>query len=202
MPMRFDFVVFISTFAFILPAELPDKSFIVTLVLATKQKRSAVWVGAAIAFGLQATIAVTAGQLLTRLPHDLVVGVVLTIFTVGAIFLYRSAWKERGSHLETVEISTTSKTTWLGAVVLTLGIVFTAEWGDITQLGAAANAAATGNALSVGLGAWLAEITVAGLGVWLGSRIKDKLRPGLLHLVTAIVLTVLAFVALNELISS
>lgn len=202
MPMRFDLVVFLSTFAFILPAELPDKSFIVTLVLATKQKRSAVWVGAAIAFGLQATIAVTAGQLLTRLPRDLVAGVVLTIFTAGAIFLYRSAWKERGAHIKTEEIHTAVKTTWIGAALLTLGIVFTAEWGDITQLGAAANAAATGNALSVGLGAWLAEITVAGLGVWLGHRIKDKLRPDLLHLITAIVLTLLAFVALYEVIRS
>lgn len=200
--MNFDLVVFLTTFAFILPAELPDKSFIVTLVLATKQRRSAVWVGAAIAFGLQATIAVTAGQLLTKLPEKLVIGVVLTIFVAGAIYLYRSAWKERGSRIEETEIDTKVKTTWIGAAMLTLGIVFTAEWGDITQLGAAANAAATGNALSVGLGAWLAEITVAGLGVWLGSRIKDKLRPGLLHLITAIVLTILATFALIELVSS
>jgi putative Ca2+/H+ antiporter (TMEM165/GDT1 family) len=200
--MRFDFIVFLSTFAFILPAELPDKSFIVTLVLSTKQKRSAVWVGATIAFGLQATIAVSAGKLLTKLPKDLVVGVVLTIFTIGAIYLYRSAWKERGSHLETSDIQESAKKTWIGAMLMTLGIVFTAEWGDITQLGAAANAAATGNALSVGLGAWLAESTVAGLGVWLGSRIKDKLRPAILHLITAIVLTLLAFVALSELIGS
>ena len=202
MPMNFDLVVFLTTFAFILPAELPDKSFIVTLVLATKQRRSAVWVGAAIAFGLQATIAVTAGQLLTKLPEKLVIGVVLTIFLAGAIYLYRSAWKERGSRIEEAEIDTKVKSTWIGAAILTLGIVFTAEWGDITQLGAAANAAATGNALSVGLGAWLAEITVAGLGVWLGSRIKDKLRPGLLHLITAIVLTILATFALLELVSS
>lgn len=200
MPMRFDLVVFLTTFAFILPAELPDKSFIVTLVLATKQKRSAVWIGASVAFGLQATIAVTAGQLLTRLPRDLVAGVVFTIFTAGAIFLYRSAWRERGSHIKTEDFDSAVKTTWMGAALLTLGIVFTAEWGDITQLGAAANAAATGNALSVGLGAWLAEITVAGLGVWLGHRIKDKLRPDLLHLITAIVLTLLALVALYEIV--
>lgn len=200
--MSFDLVVFLTTFAFILPAELPDKSFIVTLVLATKQRRSAVWVGAAVAFGLQATIAVTAGQLLTKLPEKLVIGVVLTIFVAGAIYLYRSAWKERGSRIEEAQIETSVKKTWFGAATLTLGIVFTAEWGDITQLGAAATAAATGNALSVGLGAWLAEITVAGLGVWLGSRIKDKLRPGLLHLITAIVLTILAVFALIELVSS
>lgn len=201
MPMRFDLVVFLTTFAFILPAELPDKSFIVTLVLATKQKRSAVWVGASIAFGLQATIAVSAGQLLTKLPHDLVAGIVFMIFAIGAIVLYRSAWKERGSHLQADQIVAKVQKTWFGAALLTLGIVFTAEWGDITQLSAAANSAATGNALSVGLGAWLAEITVAGLGVWLGHRIKDKLRPDILHLVTAIVLTIFAFVALSELIN-
>lgn len=199
--MQFDIVVFLTTFAFILPAELPDKSFIVTLMLATKQKRSAVWVGASIAFGLQAFIAVTAGQLLTALPRELVAGVVLTIFTAGAIYLYRSAWKERGSHVDAEEIETKIHSSWFRAALMTLGIVFTAEWGDITQLGAAANSAATGNALSVGLGAWLAEITVAGLGVWLGFRIKDKLRPDILHFVTAIVLTVLAGFALSEIVA-
>lgn len=198
--MQFEPSVFLTTFAFILPAELPDKSFIVTLMLATKQKRSAVWAGAAIAFGLQAFIAVTAGQLLTALPSKLVAGVVFTIFTAGAIYLYRSAWKERGSRVETEEIETKIHTSWFRAALMTLGIVFTAEWGDITQLAAAANSASTGNALSVGLGAWLAEITVAGLGVWLGFRIKDKLRPDILHLITAIVLTFLAVVALTELL--
>jgi len=93
--VRFDFAVFISTFLFILPAELPDKSFIMTLVLATKQPRSAVWLGASIAFGIQAAIAVTAGSLLTRLPRELVVSIVLLIFCAGAAFLFRESWKER-----------------------------------------------------------------------------------------------------------
>ena len=95
--MSFDFVVFVTTFALILPAELPDKSFIMTLVLATKQPRLAVWIGAAIAFGLQAIIAVTAGGLLSALPRKPVVGVVIAIFIAGAIFLFHSAWKERSA---------------------------------------------------------------------------------------------------------
>ena len=198
--MTFDIIVFLTTFALILPAELPDKSFLMTLVLATKQPRFAVWVGASIAFALQATIAVTAGGLLSALPRKPVVGVVMLIFIVGAAFLFRSAWKERqkiGVEAEEVDAARTRRT-WGSAMLLTLGVIFTAEWGDITQISAAANAAATGNPLSVGLGAWAAEITVAGLGVWLGDRISGRIHPSRLHAVTGVVLIVLAIVAMRE----
>lgn len=200
--MSFDLIVFLTTFALILPAELPDKSFLMTLVLATKQPRFAVWVGASIAFALQATIAVTAGGLLSTLPRKPVVGVVMAIFIIGAIFLFRSAWKERqkiGVEAEEVEAAATRRT-WGSAMLLTLGVIFTAEWGDITQISAAANAAATGNPLSVGLGAWAAEITVAGLGVWLGDRIRGRIHPSRLHAVTGVVLAILAIVAMREFI--
>lgn len=202
--MNFDFVVFLTTFALILPAELPDKSFIMTLVLATKQPRLAVWVGAAIAFALQATIAVTAGGLLSALPRKPVVGVVMAIFIAGAIFLFRSAWKERqevGIETEDVEKAATRRT-WGSAVLLTLGVIFTAEWGDITQISAAANAAATGNPLSVGLGAWVAEITVAGLGVWLGDRISGRIHPARLHFISGCVLLVLCALAFREFLAA
>jgi putative Ca2+/H+ antiporter (TMEM165/GDT1 family) len=200
--VTFDIIVFLTTFALILPAELPDKSFLMTLVLATKQPRFAVWVGASIAFALQATIAVSAGGLLSALPRKPVVGVVMVIFMAGAFFLFRSAWKERqqiGVETEEVEAASTPRT-WGSAMLLTLGVIFTAEWGDITQISAAANAAATGNPLSVGLGAWAAEITVAGLGVWLGDRIRGRIHPSRLHAITGIVLTVLSIVAMREFI--
>jgi len=83
---------------------------------------------------------------------------------------------------------------------LTLGIVFTAEWGDITQIAAAANAAATGLPLSVGLGAWAAEIVVAGAGVWLGERIRTRIHPAQLHFITGVVLVVLAVFSAVELV--
>ena len=202
--MTFDIIVFLTTFALILPAELPDKSFLMTLVLATKQPRFAVWVGASIAFALQATIAVSAGGLLSALPRKPVVGVVMLIFMAGAFFLFRSAWKERqqiGVETEDVAEANTRRT-WGSAMLLTLGVIFTAEWGDITQISAAANAAATGNPLSVGLGAWAAEITVAGLGVWLGDRIRGRIHPSRLHAVTGIVLTALALIAFREFLIS
>ena len=200
--MHFDFLIFLSTFAVILPAELPDKSFLMTLVLATKQPRSAVWLGATIALGLQAAIAVAAGSLLKALPHTIVVTVVLAIFLIGAGVLFRMAWVERnkiGLESETTK-QTSTRRVWGGAVLLTLGVVFTAEWGDITQIAAAANAAATGEPLSVGLGAWTAEIVVAGLGVWLGERIRTRIHPARLHTISGVVMLLLAAFSLTELL--
>lgn len=202
--MQFDFIIFATTFLLIFLAELPDKSLMVTVVLSTKQPRSAVWLGAAIAFGIQATIAVTAGALLTSLPETLVLSIVLAIFTLGALFLFRSAWQERAKvGIDTEEISQAAiKRSWISAVALTFGVVFTAEWGDLTQLTAAARAAETGNPLSVGLGAWGAEIVVAAIGVWVGYRIKDKLKPATLHLFTGSLLSILAVLTIVELVTN
>ena len=126
------------------------------------------------------------------------------IFIAGAIFLFHSAWKERsavGVEAEEVAVAATRRT-WGSAVLLTLGVIFTAEWGDITQISAAANAAATGNPLSVGLGAWLAEITVAGLGVWLGDRISGRIHPARLHFISGCVLVILCLLALGEFLAA
>ena len=58
----FDLGVLLATFAVIFPAELPDKSFIATLVLATRFPRLLVWLGATLAFGIQMVIAVAVGR--------------------------------------------------------------------------------------------------------------------------------------------
>ncbi|MFZ8925221.1 MAG: TMEM165/GDT1 family protein, partial [Candidatus Nanopelagicales bacterium] len=62
-------------FLLIFPAELPDKTFIATLVLSTRYRRVAVWLGVAAAFAVQTAIAVAAGGLLSLLPQRLVLGV-------------------------------------------------------------------------------------------------------------------------------
>ena len=51
MNLTLDLAVLLATFAIIFPAELPDKSFIATLVLATRYPRLWVWLGASLAFG-------------------------------------------------------------------------------------------------------------------------------------------------------
>ena len=95
MSTGLDLAVLLATFAVIFPAELPDKSFVATLVLATRYPRLWVWLGASAAFGIQMVIAVAAGQLLSLLPRELVLGVTAVLFAVGAVMLVRGGLRAR-----------------------------------------------------------------------------------------------------------
>ena len=55
----------VVAFGVIFLAELPDKTMIATIVLATRYRRGPVWLGVGAALGLQTAIAVTAGGLLS-----------------------------------------------------------------------------------------------------------------------------------------
>jgi putative Ca2+/H+ antiporter (TMEM165/GDT1 family) len=71
-----------TVFALIVPAELPDKTFVATLVLATRFRAVPVLIGAAAGFIVQAGIAVGAGSVLDLLPEPSTLRVVLTSFVV------------------------------------------------------------------------------------------------------------------------
>src|SRR6476661_1947187 len=86
-----DLAIFALTFVAIFLVELPDKTFIAALVLSTRYRPLAVWVGVGLAFLVQTLIAVLAGQLATLLPTNLIKVVTLLIFLAGAFVLYRSA---------------------------------------------------------------------------------------------------------------
>ena len=66
-----------TTFGAIFVVELPDKTFIAALVLSTRYKPLAVWIGVGLAFGVQTLVAVTAGALATLLPDALIKSVAL-----------------------------------------------------------------------------------------------------------------------------
>ena len=55
-----DLAVVATTFALIFPVELPDKTFVASLVLATRYRPLLVWVGVSLAFLVQCVVAVTA----------------------------------------------------------------------------------------------------------------------------------------------
>ncbi|MSX38982.1 MAG: UPF0016 domain-containing protein, partial [Actinobacteria bacterium] len=95
MNLSLDIVVVFATFAIIFPAELPDKSFIATLVLATRYRHRWVWLGASVAFGVQMVIAVAAGQVLSLLPRLLVLGATFVLFAIGAVILVRGGLRAR-----------------------------------------------------------------------------------------------------------
>ena len=55
-------------FVAIAPVELPDKTFVATLVLTTRYRPLPVWLGVASAFAVHCAVAVLAGSLVAPLP--------------------------------------------------------------------------------------------------------------------------------------
>ncbi len=207
MTQLLDIGVLVATFAVIFPAELPDKSFVATLVLATRYPRLFVWLGASAAFGIQVAIAVVAGQLLSLLPRELVLGATAVLFAIGSAVLIRGGLRardeeaaEEAAEAEEIAAKATTGRTGLAAFATTFGLVFTAEWGDLTQLVTAGQAARTGAPVAVFLGAWAALVTVAGIGVLVGSWLQARVPLWRIRLVSGGLLALLALVTVVELV--
>ena len=196
-----DIAIVLTTFLLIFPAELPDKTFIATLVLATRYRHLWVWIGAVVAFGVQMVIAVVAGGLLALLPQRLVLGITFVLFAAGAALLIKGGLESRAEEASEVAdeeavISSRAEeqnpTSALRVFVTTFVILFTAEWGDLSQLLTAGLAARTGSPMSVFIGAWAALIAVSGLAVLVGRWLRDRVPIWRIRLVSGALLAGLA----------
>jgi len=190
-----DLAVVAIAFAAIFVVELPDKTFIAALVLATRYPPFAVWIGVGAAFFVQTLIAVVAGHLTTLLPEDLVRGVAVAIFLIGAVVLFRQAPKadeEEKAQEEEYAGRTLETRTGLKAAGASFLVLFAAEWGDLSQLLTISLIAHYGHPLSVFIGAWGALLVVSGLAVVVGRVLLNHVRLSVVHYVGAGVCLVLA----------
>jgi putative Ca2+/H+ antiporter (TMEM165/GDT1 family) len=71
-------------------------------------------------------------------------------------------------------------------------VLFTAEWGDLSQLLTAGLAARTGEPVSVFVGSWTALLVVSGLAVLIGSWLRTRIPIWRIRLVSGGILTLLA----------
>ncbi|MFY9232207.1 MAG: TMEM165/GDT1 family protein [Candidatus Nanopelagicales bacterium] len=206
-----DVAVIATTFALILPAELPDKTFIATLVLATRFRHLWVWLGVAAAFLVQVLIAVTAGSLLTLLPQRIVLGATFLLFVVGAVIMIKGGLASRASELaaqqeEADDVSERMANETALSPLRTMGIsfivLFTAEWGDLSQLLTAGLAARTGQPVSVFIGSWVALLVVSGVAVLAGSWLRTRVPIWRIRLVSGGILTLLALWTAYEFITA
>jgi putative Ca2+/H+ antiporter (TMEM165/GDT1 family) len=192
------------TFGTIFLVELPDKTFIATLVLSTRYRPLAVWVGVGLAFGVQTLLAVTVGALATLLPDTVVRGAAAAIFLLGAVLLFRAApGADAGEKAQEEEFSaraTESRTGWR-AVGASFLVLFTAEWGDLSQLLTISMVARFDERVSVFVGAWAALLTVSGLAVLAGRVLLRHLRLSVLHYIGAAVCLALALFTIYELVT-
>ena len=196
-----DLAIVATTFALILPAELPDKTFIATLVLATRFRHLWVWLGVITAFAVQVLIAVTAGGLLALAPQRLVLAITFTLFVIGAVVMIKGGLSSRATEQaaaddEAAEIGgrADSERTLTPTKVFALSFVvlFTAEWGDLSQLLTAGLAARTGEPVSVFVGSWTALAVVSGLAVLSGTWLRSRVPIWRIRLVSGAILTALA----------
>jgi len=178
----------ITAFAVVLPAELPDKTMVATLVLTTRYRQPvAVWCGAVAAFAVHVTLAVLAGSLLARLPGRVIDVVAALLFATGSVLLWREDDEPDAEQLAAIEARSP-----LGVAVAAGSVIFVAELGDLTQLATVGVAARTGDALPVAVGAWLALASVACLAVTAGRAVLAHLPIRLVRRIAATVFALLA----------
>ncbi|GGJ89561.1 UPF0016 family membrane protein [Pilimelia anulata] len=173
-------VAALTAFALIVPVELPDKTFIATLVLSTRYPPLPVWLGVVAAFGVQCVVAVGAGHLISALPRRPVEFAAAALFAVGAVLLLRRARRADAAAADDERaygdrVEADPRRGWRAAGASFL-VLFAAEWGDLSQLLSAALVARGQPPLAVFVGSWAALMVVSGVAVlvgrWLLARVK------------------------------
>jgi putative Ca2+/H+ antiporter (TMEM165/GDT1 family) len=174
------FELFATVFGVIFLAELPDKTALATLVLATRHRALPVFLGASLALTVQSAVAVLAGTLLTALPARAVQIGSGVLFLVCAVVM----WFRKGDDDEAHDGE--AKGFWR-ALWTVFAIVFIAEWGDLTQIGTAGFAAKYHEWPTILLASACALWSVAAIAVFVGNRAGRLLDPAVTQKVAALV---------------
>jgi putative Ca2+/H+ antiporter (TMEM165/GDT1 family) len=180
-----------ATFPVIFVGELPDKTMFASLVMASRGRPIAVWIGAAGAFFVHVIIATTIGVgLFHILPHRVVDVVVALLFLAGAVYAFVEA-----DHEDEVELVEREAATHTKVAATAFAVIFVAEWGDLTQILTANLAAHYHSALSVGIGAVAALWSVALIAVVTGQGLMRYVPVKVVRRATGVVLVILAIVS-------
>lgn len=196
-----DPLVVALAFGAIFVVELPDKTFIATLVMSTKMRPLFVWIGVALAFLVQTGVAVGVGTAASFLPQQLIHGLAALMFVIGAVILFREARSADAEEPEQEEeFAAKADPTAHGfrVVATSFLVLFAAEWGDLSQLLTISLVAKYDAPVSVFLGAWGALLTVSGLAVIVGRLLLQRVRLSALHHAGATVCVLMAVLTVWE----
>ncbi len=205
--MGIDIVTIAIVFGTIFVVELPDKTFIATLVMSTRFRPLLVWIGVVAAFFVQTLVAVAIGGVLSQLPKRPIEIVAALLFLVGGIILLRGASKADAEEAETEEefgekSSSASARELAGWKVVTFSftVLFLAEWGDLSQILTASMVLRFDDPVSVFIGAFLALAAVSGLAALLGRTLLQRIRLSTIRRVGGVVCLVLATVSVLQIL--
>jgi Ca2+/H+ antiporter, TMEM165/GDT1 family len=172
--------LFASIFAVIFVAELPDKTALASLVLATRHRALPVLTGAAAALAIQSLVGVIAGSVLSLLPARAVHIGSGVLFLVSAVLMWRKNDEEPAADDKDGQLG------FAKAFTMSFMVVFVAEWGDLTQIATAGFAARYKQPVLVFCAATAALWAVAALAVILGNRAGHLLNPRVTQKIAAV----------------
>jgi len=184
-----------TVFTVIFLLELPDKTALAALLLATRHRPLPVLLGAAAAFVIQSAVAVVAGSLLSLLPREPIrIGAGLLFLGMAALLIRRNLRKDEADEERAVE---QEEARHRRPFVTAFSVVFVAEWGDLTQLATAALQARYQQPVIVFVAATLALWAVSAIAVLLGNRLGAWIpeRPLQLAAAGVMVLVAIALIA-------
>ena len=162
---------FLGIFALIFVLELPDKTFIATIIMSTRARPLMIVIGASIAFTIHMGLAVGAGSLLTLFPSfwkNLIVGLLFLGGSAYLLFVPEKVEEEKGEREAQPEVSATRAKEIATAFV----VLFVGEFGDLTQIQAANFEAKLHQPLEVFLAATLSLICVTFVGAYGGKALQ------------------------------
>ncbi len=197
-----DWAALALTFGAIFVVELPDKTFLATLVLSTRYRPVLVWLGVGAAFAVQTTVAVLLGHAASYLPEVVVRVAALLLFVAGAVILFREGRSHHKASLEDGQeyVADAKDVTGFRAVLASFLVLFAAEWGDLSQLLTISLVARYEAPVSVFIGALGALLVVSGLAVLAGRTLLRYVALHVLHYVGAAVCVTLAALTLVEIL--
>jgi putative Ca2+/H+ antiporter (TMEM165/GDT1 family) len=168
-----DWKLFVSIFSLIFVSELPDKTALATLMMATQGSPIAIFFGVAGAFIVQSLVAIAFGSVIGLLPEKWVHLLSGVLFLIFAAFLYfeKEEPVETGTALAGDKALSNAKMVWKAFV-----LIFIAEWGDLTQLATASMAARYHSQIwTVFAAATLALWSVTAIAIFIGHQLKHAI---------------------------
>lgn len=195
--MGFSLLALATAFIVVVPVELPDKTLIATLILTTRYRGQPVFVGVCAAFAVQCAVATAFGSALTLLPTAVVSGVVALLFGIGAFMLLREGFSRQNTIDEGGDPAGSPVTFWRAALT-SFGVLFVAEWGDASQLATAALTARYSAPVEVGIGSFLALVSIAGIAVLVGRKIRERIPTKSIQRVAGFLFAGLCLLALGQ----
>nr|HEX4316189.1 TMEM165/GDT1 family protein [Kofleriaceae bacterium] len=189
--------LFATVFGIIFVAELPDKTALASLVLATRHRALPVFLGSALALSVQSVVAVTAGSLLSALDHTYVQ------LGSGVMFLGCAVamWLRKSDADDGDDAADKPQAGFARAMWSTFVVIFVAEWGDLTQIGTATLQARYADWLTVLVASIAALWAVTAIAVFVGNRAARVLKPEIMQRVAAAVFAVVGALLLASAIS-